>query len=145
MLLPITVEGKLRYPAHIYILFYDETISNPTCYTSFICAFYHACSSYRFSAITALPPLIGCANYFHTIAGFRTHETAVKKSYYKINHYMHRKTHLITQNGPPFITVIYISYPTIPSTKASGNQFNNIVSPIDKYIYASFHANGKIL
>jgi len=80
-----------------------------------------------------------CVYHFHITAGFRTHETAGKKSYYKINHYMH----LITWNGPPFITLIYMPYPTIPSTKVYGNRFNIIASPIGKYIYASFHVNGK--
>ena len=110
MLLSITVEGKLPYPAHIYILFYNEMISNPTCYISFICAFYHVCSSYRFYVVAALPPLMQHIHYFHTMAGFRRRKTAVKNSYYKNNYYVHRKTHLITRNGFPFITFIYICH-----------------------------------
>ena len=150
MRLPITVEGKLPYPAHIYILFYNKMISNPTCYISFICAFYHVCSSYRFYAVTALPPLMEYVHYFHTIAGFRKRKKPVKNSYYKISHNVHRKTHLITWNGPhplhyPYICMyvcmyiyiyiyIYIyAISSIPSMKAYGNQLNITASPMDKY------------
>lgn len=86
-----------------YFHFIPQEIISNTCYISFICAFYHASTSYRFYAVTALPPLIEYVHYFHTKAGFRTRKTAAKNSYYKINHCMHRKTHLITWNGAPLL------------------------------------------